>query len=110
MERDGDEVHCVALAPLCVADPDHPLGGDEEGSRGLRRARAEGNGGVAVRADELFPSCGVEAGNAVVGDVGAEVEPEHHGLGFGRGRRGEAKAHLGFGLSMACKKKLTGYR
>ena len=24
MERDGDEVHRVALGPLCVTNPDHP--------------------------------------------------------------------------------------
>lgn len=53
-------------------------GGDEQGTRGLRRAAAEGDGGGAVHAEELLAGGGVEAGPAVPGDVGEALEPWRH--------------------------------
>lgn len=58
-------------------------GGDEKGSRRLRRAAAEGNRGGALHAHELLAGGVVEAGRAVSRDVGEAFEPWRHGDGGG---------------------------
>lgn len=76
MERDGNEVHSVALA--AIADPNHPPGGEVKGSRGLQHPGTEGKLNNAIDTDELLAIGNLEAGCSVGVDVGEGVEAENH--------------------------------